>query len=332
MDSPLATFCHRAALELPGITGAREQTAARLKAWLRSPGRGATHRCRTPVSVALMGSWGRQEVTAHSDVDFMLLATDKTDTESCLDAYRVWLRELGPLPSHDEVFNRVVVLSELYVGDVTDEHLTHVLRRVPLLLESVQGSQECGAPSVTDAKVMLVRQYALANRRFDALVHNIATYWSRLIDGYGEDVAVTDPATHAILLAKLRIFRRAVLASGIVACAHAARSREDDCAPRLIALLELSVLDRLAQAFLSAGLIDSGTAAFSAYESFIQLLNQPQNNAQKSALTEIAAQFEFALEPLVRRYAQVLEDWTAVPTRRRLAREPPVGAALLADI
>jgi predicted nucleotidyltransferase len=141
--SPLKELAKAAGRDFPHLFDARERTVDGLTARRASLAR---LRHDPDASIVLMGSWGRGEVTAGSDDDFMVLVDGaerpKVEVEPTIEEVS---EVLETRPSEDGPFAEPV-FSENLVNDIgldadSNKNLT---RRLLLLLESkpVSGDQD----------------------------------------------------------------------------------------------------------------------------------------------------------------------------------------------
>ncbi len=98
------------------------------------------------ASVVLFGSWGRQELTDHSDNDWLLLVSGSraTATTAAVDRLRLIFLEDGKAPGKQAIFGRAAYSSSLarHIGLHRDDN-RNLTQRMLLMLESqpVAGDQ-----------------------------------------------------------------------------------------------------------------------------------------------------------------------------------------------
>jgi hypothetical protein len=247
--SPLRELAEAASRDFPHLFDARNRTVAGLAA-RRASLAGLRHGADT--SVVLMGSWGRGEVTAGSDDDFMVLVdgAERLEVEPTIEDVS---KVLKTKPSEDGPFAEPV-FSENLVNDIgldadSNRNLT---RRLLLLLESKSVSGDQDVYWSVRSKVLSryldesVKPYHPP--RF--LLNDVVRYWRTIC----VDFAAKEwkgPEKWGIRNAKLRTSRKVLFASGLLPLLECVRLDEAN-AIREFVERELTMLptDRIARAFL----------------------------------------------------------------------------------
>lgn len=310
--SPLRELAEAAGRDFPHLFDARERTVSGLTE-RRTSLAGLQHGADT--SVVLMGSWGRGEVTAGSDDDFMVLVdgTGRREVEPTIEDVSEVLKTQ---PSEDGPFAKPV-FSENLVNDIgldadSNKNLT---RRLLLLLESKSVSGDQGVYRRVRSKVLSryldesVKPYHPP--RF--LLNDVVRYWRTIC----VDFAAKEwkgPEKWGIRNAKLRTSRKVLFASGLLPLLECVRLDEKS-AIREFVERELAMLptDRIARAFLANDAADEGGRALGAYDEFVGRLHDAEfrkaledvsrENAGKSAefakATEIGKELQGGLLALL---------------------------------
>lgn len=242
------------------LTAARERTVAGLALQARR----LRSACVDAGCVALMGSWGRREVTSGSDIDWLLLG------EGDEDGVRA---TLGSAEGTRGLFNARVSVADLARVGAEQDDVTNLTRRLLLLIESVP---VVGATAHRDALRTLLTAY-LARERRDRrpprfLLNDLVRYWRTIaveFEGKGEH-------KWALRHAKLRTSRTVLFAGGLLPlleCHHV----DADAVPGLLLdrYLEPPV-DRLARAFATYDAHDAGVRTLAAYDAFLALLDDDE--------------------------------------------------------
>lgn len=332
---PLERLQEQAGRAFPALAAARERTARRLAQraelldGLPIDGRAA---------VVLMGSWGRHELTAGSDDDYVVLVRgfapagggwgSANDTAAAV-AER-FARDPGGFsaPGRQGVFAEVVYSADLLRVGLDDDTNTNLTRRMLLVLESVAA---CHADVLAGVRLDVIHDYlrdALRDHRPPRfLLNDLVRYWRTI----GVDFVAKDRerggAGWGLRNAKLRTSRKLLFASGLLPVLRCHELRAEAIAPFLADQFAMAPTDRVADAFLRHGAVAEGAEALGAYDAFLALLDDDEARAELRALDgrgaadesarwrEVAAMgaaieqrllgllFETELGPVTQRYA-----------------------------
>lgn len=152
-ESPLEQLAAKSGRDFPNLLEARRRTASGLEE-RRARLAELTH--DSDVSIVLMGSWGRAEVTAGSDDDFMVLVDgpQREETQPPIEAVK---NVLDRAPGNQGIFGEPVSCDRLVedVGLDRDDN-TNLTRRMLFLLESVAAT---AGDSYSAARRRVLRPY-----------------------------------------------------------------------------------------------------------------------------------------------------------------------------
>jgi hypothetical protein len=318
----------------PNLLAARARTEAeiaRLRARFADGALsgGATSRLddtRADVSVVLFGSWGRRELTEHSDDDWLLLVEREGEAEAELTAVREILGGGSREPGLQATFGVASSAEDLvqHIG-LDDDHNRNLTRRMLLMLESVPVAGD----DIHRRCWLAVLDRYLAESRTDRrpprfFLNDVIRYWRTIaVDFAGKHR--DDDSKWGLRNAKLRTSRKVLFAGGLVPILRCSALRRDDVRDFLCTQLALPATDRIADAFLAAEQVDAGVRCLGAYDRWIgmaadadvrdELAGLDRSNAMESTTfvevrrlgTELqnglnALLFETALAPAVREY------------------------------
>jgi hypothetical protein len=237
------------------------------------------------VSIVLMGSWGRSEVTSGSDDDFMLLVRgdwrekvrpSKAEVETILD------RSPGEQGIFGKPVSSRVMIEKIGLEEDPNSNLS---RRMLFLLESVHATGE----DIYDAvyKELLDRYLdqsvkSLHVPRF--LLNDVVRYWRTMcVDFAGKERE--GPEKWGLRNAKLRTARKMLFASGLLPVFECNDLERDQMTGFLRSQLEMPPVDRIARAFLNHNAADPGGRALGAYDDFIGLLDKANFRDELNTVT-----------------------------------------------
>ena len=289
MPSPagaLERLAAHSAEGFPNLLAARRRTAL-------APGGDARAGARPialpdDAAIVLFGSWGRGELTEHSDDDWLLLV-DGALRDAVHGPVVETLRELlgaeDRKPGTQGVFGAAasapVLANRIGLDEDTNRSLT---RRMLLLLESV--------PVAGDAAYARCWERVLDTYLDDAtkdfrpprfLLNDLVRYWRTIcVDFVGKQRE--DEEKWGLRNAKLRTGRKVLFAAGLLPILLCDRHRRADMRPFLIAQLQAPATDRLAAAFAAYDLIDSGGRALAAYDRWIGMIGDDATRAELAAV------------------------------------------------
>jgi predicted nucleotidyltransferase len=277
LSSPLAELGARTGQRFEHLMAARERTAHRLAEAQRAL---AGVECGPGVSVVLMGSWGRSEVTSGSDADVLVVGT-ADDGAPLRPAVAELEPVLGIARGTREVFNREVHVRDLARIGAEDDDVANLTRRLLLLVESVP---VLGADAHHRALRTILDAYLRRERRDRRpprfLLNDLIRYWRTIaveFEGKGD-------VRWALRHAKLRTSRTVLFAGGLLPVLECHHVVADDVAALLLAQFALPPTDRLAAAFLNYDAADAGARTLGAYDEFLGLLDDPEARAHLGAL------------------------------------------------
>jgi hypothetical protein len=289
---PLERLREQVGQAFPALAAARERTARRLAQrtelldGLPIDGRAA---------VVLMGSWGRHELTAGSDDDYVVLVRgfapagggwgSAHDTAAAV-AER-FARDPGGFsaPGRQGVFAEVVYSADLLRVGLDDDTNTNLTRRMLLVLESVAA---CHSDVLAGVRLDLIQDYlrdALRDHRPPRfLLNDLVRYWRTI----GVDFVAKDRerggAGWGLRNAKLRTSRKLLFASGLLPVLRCHELKAEAIAPFLAEQFAMPPTDRVADAFLRYGAAAEGAEALGAYDSFLALLDDDEARAELRAV------------------------------------------------
>ncbi|WP_027007413.1 hypothetical protein [Conexibacter woesei] len=282
---------------------------------------------RADVSVVLFGSWGRRELTEHSDDDWLLLVEREGEAEAELAAVREVLGGNERAPGTQGTFGVASSAEDLVrnvgLGDDTNTNLT---RRMLLLLESVPVHGD----DIYRRVWLAVLDVYLAELRHDRrpprfFLNDLIRYWRTIaVDFAGKHR--DDETKWGLRNAKLRTSRKLLFAGGLLPALRCTALGRTEVRSFLCEQLALPATDRVADAFLAAGQLDAGVRCLGAYDRWIGLVSDTEARAELAGLRRVdssqsvtfrevrrlgtelqnglnALLFETGLAPAVREYA-----------------------------
>jgi hypothetical protein len=333
VSSPLERLRQETGQAFSALTAARARTARRLAA------RAALLEdlpLARDATVALMGSWGRRELTGGSDDDYVVLVRGIAPADGWGAAHDTaaaiaerFARDPGGFgaPGRQGVFAEVVYSSDLLKVGLDDDTNTNLTRRMLLVLESVAACHEDVLAGVRRDVIHDYLSDALKDRRPPRfLLNDLVRYWRTI----GVDFVAKDRerggAGWGLRNAKLRTSRKVLFAGGLVPILRCHSLPREQVRPFLMEQLSRPATDRLADAFLATGLHDAGVRCLSAYDRWLGLLGDAGVRAELASLDRRSARasetfvdvrrlaadlqngllallFETQLAPAVREYA-----------------------------
>jgi Putative nucleotidyltransferase DUF294 len=273
---------------LAALKEARRQTAERLGTRIELATGLETD---SDVSIVLMGSWGRAEITSGSDDDFMVLVhgEERDSVHPSVEAVAESF-EADPAgfkdPGREGVFGKAVFSQQLRenIGLDADSN-ANLTRRLLMLLESVAVS---GHEHYDAVRSELLEEYledAFRDYRPPRFfLNDVARYWRTLGVDFAAKVRQRGPEGWALRNAKLRTSRKLLYASGLIPVLRCHELKRAEMVPFLDEQLRRPPTDRLADAFLHYGDLEHGAQALDAYDKFIQLLDDEEARGLLSSL------------------------------------------------
>jgi predicted nucleotidyltransferase len=264
----------------PNLLAARQRTALRL-AEMRA--RVAPVALPADASIVLFGSWGRGELTAHSDDDWLLLVDGplRDEHEPIVATLRELLGAENRKPGTQEIFGAAasahVLARRIGLDEDTNRSLT---RRMLLLLESVpvagDDAYERGWVHVLDSYLEDATK-DFRPPRF--LLNDLVRYWRTIcVDFVGKQRE--DEEKWGLRNAKLRTGRKVLFAAGLLPILLCDRHRQVAMRDFLVEQLRAPATDRLAAAFAAYDLSDSGGRALDAYDRWIGMIGDDATRAE----------------------------------------------------
>lgn len=283
-DDAALRLAERASIDIPEIIAARERTEQRLSE-LR--GR-VTMPHDKDVAIALMGSWGRAELTSESDDDWLVLVDGSRRATVNPAPAAVAGALSGPPPGEEQIFGQVAFAEELagQIGLQADTN-ANLTRRLLLLLESCAVT---GPEPWQSTREAILDGY-LATRSRDHrpplfLLNDVVRYWRTIaVDFEGKDRA-RGGSGWGLRNGKLRTSRKLLFASGLLPILECHRMTRPQMREYLRAQLRAPPLDRVAAMFLAYDAIDPGARLLVAYDRFLQILDDPEARAELKGLAE----------------------------------------------
>lgn len=237
------------------------------------------------VSIVLMGSWGRAEVTRGSDDDFMVLINgpsrevlrpDPEDVATLLDVP----------PGDRGIFGSPVSCEDLAENiGLDDDSNSNLTRRILLLTESTYGSNpKAHSASIDRVLARYLDQSVKSHKPPRFLLNDVVRYWRTMcVDFAGNEKS--RPGKWGIRNAKLRTSRKLLFAGALVPILRCGDLEVEEMSSFLRTQFSMPPVDRLAEAFLHYDALDAGEKALGAYDSFIQTIDNVQYREELSGLT-----------------------------------------------
>ena len=314
----------------PHLLAARRRTEDEI-ARLRSRFDGAA-RVALPAdaAVVLFGSWGRRELTEHSDDDWLLLV-DGPRRDGLDDAVGAVRAVLGGdervAPGRQGTFGVAGFGRDLveHIG-LADDDNRNLTQRMLLMLESVPVVGDDVHRRVWEQVLERYLSESRTDRRPPRFfLNDVMRYWRTIaVDFAGKHR--DDDAKWGLRNAKLRTSRKMLFAGGLVPILRCHVLRHADAGPFLAHQLALPATDRVADAFLEAGQLDAGVRCLGAYDRWTGMVADATVRDELAALDRetamasptfrevrrlaaelqnglLALLFETPLAPAVREYA-----------------------------
>jgi Putative nucleotidyltransferase DUF294 len=310
----------------PNLTRARELTERRLSE-MRERLKGLD--CDDDVCVALFGSWGRRELTGHSDDDWAILidGADRVDARPLASEVQGALGGDRREPGSQEIFGGSNSCDHLveHIGLKEDDN-SNLTMRMLLLLESTAVVNEAAHATCRERVLNGFLDDSVKGYRPPRfLLNDLIRYWRTIcVDFVGKEREGAGQKW-ALRNLKLGLSRKALFAGGLLPVLLCHRFAARDIRLFLGEIFASPSLDRIAWAFLELDAVDAGIRAVGAYDRFIGLLDDGDARIELEQLSReqartseffvygkrlaaefqqglLALLFETSLEPLVREY------------------------------
>lgn len=244
--SPLEALAEKAGRRFENLSEARERTKAGLE---ERRARLGDLQHSAGASVVLMGSWGRAEVTAGSDDDFMVLiqGAERSGIEPSEEAVK---GVLDCAPGNQGIFGDPVFSDNLAqnIGLDRDDN-SNLTRRMLFLLESVPVTGDEVYEAVRDEVLSrYLNESIKAYRPPRFLLNDVVRYWRTICVDFA-------------------------FAGGFLPVLECYRTDEAEMRGFLERRLALPPTDRIAQSFLDHGASDAGARTLGAYDEFVGRMN-----------------------------------------------------------
>lgn len=330
--------------DYPNVTNARRHGRGVLQALrndLQEALRDSPQRER--LCVVVTGSYGRDEASAESDLDWFILL------DGC---------DAGDIPQEKAAINAVIERhvarptgdSGMFGGEATQdfgqliEHIggsqdttQSLTRRMLLMLE---GRCLFGAEHFARLRRRLLEAYICKGSpdksisRF--LLNDVIRYY-RTITIDVQHKACVDKKAWGLRSIKLKYSRKLLYFAALIAIADTAREPARDARiERMLALLELPPLERLHRLASAGAPLQPPSAAveektreiFTFYECFLRQLAEPANRHELAAVREESreqSELYMALRASSKTFTRTLHDWL----REKYAKDHPIHDALV---
>ena len=326
VEGALARLSEQTGQDFPNLQAARRLTEEK-RPGVEAKAKALAH--DEDSSIVLFGSWARQELTEHSDDDWLVLVDGV-----CKGAIRPSDEEVGAIlgqddrrPGKQQIFATHASCDELAenIGLDADDN-RNLTRRVLLMLESVPVS---GPESYRACWERILDGYLKESIRGERpprfFLNDVVRYWRTIcVDFVGKQRA--DTLKWGTRNAKLRCSRKLLFAGGLLPILQCFQLGRDETREFLVDQLSAPATDRLAYAFLEWGIPDPGARFFNAYDVWIGLLgvkeirdelnsiSKPEDASKSEAfqlVRDIAKRidrglmtllFDTPLEPISKRY------------------------------
>ena len=278
----LSRLAESSGSDFPSLFAAREHSEERLAA-VRAELSGVE--CDGDAAIVLLGSWGRREVTARSDHDFLVLV-DGAERDSVRPSPDELRDVLAAAPGQQGTFGTVAFCDHLVgrIGLDQDDN-TNLTRRMLLVLESVPVAgddawRRCWE-RVIDGYLIDTTRDRHPPRFF---LNDLIRYWRTIgVDFVGKERG--EPEKWGLRTAKLRTARKLLFASGLLPLLLCGELDRGEIRPFLIEQFSAPATDRVAWAFLHAGANDAGVRTLRSYDRWLRMLDDDAVREELGSLT-----------------------------------------------
>jgi hypothetical protein len=240
------------------------------------------------VSIVMLGSWGREELTKHSDDDWLVLVNGP-QRESVRPSDSATGEVLGVddrKPGAQMIFGTHAFCDELAdnIGLDKDDN-RNLTRRVLLMLESIPIAGD--SVHATCWERILDGYLAETGRdghlpRF--FLNDVIRYWRTIcVDFVGKQRAQDEK--WGTRNAKLRTSRKVLFAGGLLPILQCQQLTRPEVRSFLVEQLSQPATDRIAHAFLAWDAADAGARCLAAYDEWIGMLSQKSVREELDAVT-----------------------------------------------
>jgi hypothetical protein len=307
-QSPLRRLAELADRDFPNLFAARERSVSGLRKRREDLGKLPRD---AGTSIVLMGSWGRAEVTAGSDDDFMVLVYGEEPPKEGRPEVEPAVGEVSAVldnpPGSQGIFAAPVYSENLVQNIGLDaDNNRNLSRRMLFLLESTPVSGDDVYQSVR-AEVLdrYLDESVKPYRPPRFLLNDIVRYWRTIcVDFAGKERE--GPDKWGLRNAKLRTSRKVLFAGGLLPILECFRFDREPMRGFVEVQLDTPPTDRLAQAFLEHRAIDEGGRTLGVYDEFIGRLNEEGFRRELQSVTRETADDSAAFSD-VRRIGKELQ-------------------------
>ncbi len=274
----LARLAEAAGVEFPAILNARSRTERGLEERRRTL---STLGADPDIAIILMGSWGRLEITARSDDDFMCLVDGPPrpveEVRPGIDETWNALGKTGKRPGEEDIFGVPAFSENLRKIGLEDDGNRNLTRRMLLLLESKAAlGEDVYARVKAEVLDAYLQELAKDYRPPRFLLNDVIRYWRTIAVDFEAKHRKRDGREWGLRNAKLRTSRPLLFASGLLPVLECHRLKAGEIGPFLTAQFEAAPADRVASCFLRHDRQDSGARAMAAYDTFISILHDEE--------------------------------------------------------
>ena len=293
-DTPLRRLADVAGVDFPNLFAARERTDSALKE--RHEKLAELDR-DSDVSVVLMGSWGRAELTSGSDDDWMVLVYGR-ERKYVVPTIPQVAEVLGNQPGPEDLFGKVVYSDDLKNNIGLDRDTNaNLTRRMLLLLESVPVVGEHAWRGAREEVLAGYLQEPIKDYRPPRFfLNDVIRYWRTVAVDFEAKFRERSASGFGLRNAKLRTSRKLLFASGLLPVLECDQLEVKDMQRFLSERFEAPPTDRIAEAFLNYADVDAGVRTMRAYDQFIGALDRADFRDALKALSpgDVGDSHEFA--------------------------------------